>query len=543
MTDPRRLAEAVTKQQQRGGLGYRKVMSSRRKSSIRVYLTSDILPWLWHTIVEADAINKISALLAILYVFGIAVTQDAEAARAIIGNGSVVTIRSIELGLVTAFLIEACLRLNFKPISTSRWLDLLNCGFCFGAAVAHHVLWHNTSHREEAKILHALSATIIFRVFNTAWHRELMQPRFVHIRLSTEELVHHSSHNHHGGSKPLPSVSTRSTTPNNVFSSRANLGGPLHVVNSHDNLTEMKDEQSVQVVSSGHDNGDGFHKQRSMSHPPAWLAFYVPPDETGIVKSDDRGPSVKAAETLVHDLVSSALEDAAEEEGDQQPSVVDLARAALARSLAAVDTAVGKAVGQETSDVKSVTDPDELEDTLYFNHVLHVATALATQSGHPSFMNYLGIGQGGKDEHGKRVCRIFLTRDQIVFYPVDSTLTMQLENGKVVQALAKTATPAALALRGPDARPPSGHLHLSTILKIDIIKNEALSIVTTGDAFTFTFFSKNTNEAAMFKGLIEDAISHEDDDDPLHPLSLSKHKTQPTSLNNDSVRLEVLDVI
>mmetsp|Transcript_18305 Transcript_18305/g.57573 ORF Transcript_18305/g.57573 Transcript_18305/m.57573 type:complete len:872 (+) Transcript_18305:85-2700(+) len=478
MTDSRQIAETVTKQQRRGALGYEKIkVSSRRhkRPSARKGLR-----YAWDTMIVAPAISTLSALLAIVYVFAIAVTLDDTGARAVLGNGGVVAVRSVELGLNGFFLIESTVRLLYDPRSCSRILDSINCAACACLAVAHHVIWHTSesdASRRVARIIHAASVTIVLRVFNTAWHRELVQPRFEHMEDEDEDEHHHSSRSL---DKSLRTVSTGCETPAQVFSRTSFVTSP----------------SAIKVLDDGAVLGES--TRRITPSRPAWLTHYVPPMTASVVKADDRGATIIAAEALVHHVLNATFEDLAD--SDSAPD--ELARVALQRSLSALPDSLQGITS---------TDHEQLEDALYFNHVLLDSVASVARGKKKALLF------GVEDDNLEWLeVKLLLTRDQIVYYRLDSRLS-EFVNGKVRDILAASSNPETIALDIPGSdpltcQPPAGRLHLSTLLKIDA-KDATCHLTTTAHVFHLQFDSSDL--ALRWKSAVEDAVEKEDDDEVL----------------------------
>lgn len=499
MTDPRRLAETVTKQQHRGALGYEKAqqLSSRRSKTQRKKVTkalsqrlAEARHYAWETMVEAPAISTLSALLAIAYVFAIAVTLDEAGARAVIGNGGVIAVRSIELGLSGFFITESTLRLAWDTSSMSRILDSINCCACATMTTVQHVLWHTSDggdRRLVARVLHAASVTILLRVFNTAWHREVVEPRFEHIRCSPEELL-----------KTAPKRRDE-VGASEVFGSKRSLfsvASSTSVVRVAD--MEGSDEPVIMDTSS-----------RSLRRDPSWLAFYTAPTTGDIVKTDDRGMTVQQAEALVHELVLTAFETL--QEDDTQRSAVVLARAALEQSLTKVDDAVaGSGVTSTAHEV--------LEDSLYFNRVLRSSVVSVVRLEKRLLSLSFFSSEGSHDVKWQEV-KLLLTRDQILYYRIDSMLSEIVGEKGVRHVAASTSDPRTVALDAPGCHAPQGRLHLTTILKIEV-KDSCCICTTTAHVYKFAF--AGTDEAKQWKTAIEDAVDREDDDDPVHPMMQHK---------------------
>mmetsp|Transcript_1268 Transcript_1268/g.4276 ORF Transcript_1268/g.4276 Transcript_1268/m.4276 type:complete len:1206 (+) Transcript_1268:144-3761(+) len=210
MTDPRRLAEAVTKQQQRGRLGYEKRHQSSRRSEKYSVLSSVYDTWRYD-VVEAPGLSTLSAVGVVAYAFAVALTLDEKGARAVIGHGGVVVIRAVELGLAGCFLLESWSRLSYDRRDKGRQADATLVTGCAASDVASFAIFLATDAEGQlVATLHAISALVILRVVNTAWHGEVVEVRFDHIRLDLEKSLRGgAASEHHDTSRRRPSKGRR----------------------------------------------------------------------------------------------------------------------------------------------------------------------------------------------------------------------------------------------------------------------------------------------------------------------------------------------
>mmetsp|Transcript_923 Transcript_923/g.1156 ORF Transcript_923/g.1156 Transcript_923/m.1156 type:complete len:1141 (-) Transcript_923:940-4362(-) len=365
MTDPRRLAQAVTKQQQRGRLGYEKTMSLRSRNNNlsdmdisnngncgcteswydHPFYTNCLTTALWHHFVEAPGLSSISAVFVVAYSFAVVITLNEAGARAVIGHGGVVTVRSIEVSLSGLFLIEAALRFAHAPKMLDRKLDLILVSICTVCDVTSFALFLATTNEDIRKLvvtLHALSTLIILRIVNTAWHEELREVRLEHIRLNLEKTAELDRSNHipqyHSGPSRRGSAASSivSVSGNNAQPQPRRLSSRSSIFTNSSTAARKRrvshvfgpnnTARSLFIAASTSSNilneGDGDEKEeatmitttatpthtRRPSETPAWLTFYEPPG-SNVIKSDERHPMLKAAEVKVHDLVVAVIDE------------------------------------------------------------------------------------------------------------------------------------------------------------------------------------------------------------------------------------------
>eukprot|EP00630_Chrysocystis_fragilis_P007616 CAMPEP_0197387836 /NCGR_PEP_ID=MMETSP1165-20131217/741_1 /TAXON_ID=284809 /ORGANISM="Chrysocystis fragilis, Strain CCMP3189" /LENGTH=971 /DNA_ID=CAMNT_0042913169 /DNA_START=111 /DNA_END=3026 /DNA_ORIENTATION=+ len=505
MSDPRRIAEVVRKQQERGDFvaGSRKrrrdLEFARRDAAPRPSLAKR-LERFCRAAIDEPGICAPSAVASVAYAALVAVTLSERSARSVF-DGHVLVLRDLELALGAAFVAETTARLAVAPREVARRLDAALVYLTVGCNVASYALRPTTA----AQALHALSAFIVFRVVTTMWHLELRTLRFEHLRLSPDDLIKEK--------------------------------GDL--------------AQVPEMLASRH--------QKSL---PSWVSFYKPP-EGGASPPRRADPVSLELETArpasARDLVLAALDDLGADGLDDDDAAADDSRAvaelALEKALeklrrgAPVSAEVVPAALLAPPRLHSVmsTQHEELEDSLYFNRVLRhclaaksktkrrtvfdgifcasASTTVAAPLRHASFRH--ADSSQHEDDTFHRV-KLLLTRDQIVWYHCDALLSeLSPETGRVRDVPAETADPVAVALEAPGAVDPAGRLHLSTIIRLDLKRYE-LSCVTPAHLVVFAF--DDADLAADWKTAILDAIDREDDDDPVHPLLVARrHSGDPSS--------------
>ena len=562
LSDPRRIAAVMRKQHVRGDLddqetkddspesSPRMLRKSMRGSSLREMIPARVSVRMKES-VEDPRISNASAVAVVAFVFCVAVTLDENSAGSVLENGHVIVIRDIELFLGCLFLIEAALRLWYRPRDKARQIDLVLVYVCVGCNIASFIL----RPAFPSYALHAISSAIVFRIFNTAWHNELAKPRFEHLRLSTKDLLeshyHHSTHHAKGSSHEM----TRTTS---VKSTSEPIAAPV-----------------VDIHPDDYDDNSSSKKQ------PVWVEFYNHPSLSnsfaglGGVQSDlaalgdDDGSNKErhwAAEARATELLGAALATASADSSGTVDDVVERAlRVALRRVVGGVtheqkeeapppDTAVAIEVGRPPSKKHTrctitSTQDEELEDSLYFNQVLKMAKATTTRDMkrrftsltnsvsslrgfqrflfHPSGSSVAAVSIPQTDDDDAICVQLVLTRDQVVWYDVTGEISELYDSGKVRSIPASDAENlTAVALNGHAAR-PDGYLHLSTILKVDVSKT---TLVLTTTSHIAAFALQDQDLAGLWKSAILDAIEKEDDDDPVHPLG--RQRSSASIVNN-----------
>ncbi|KAJ8599971.1 hypothetical protein CTAYLR_002873 [Chrysophaeum taylorii] len=535
MSDPRRVAAVVRKQQQRGEFEASardrpndKKTTKKRPSLQHQPSRLDKVHQSFRETVEDAGISTISALAVVLYVFLVAITLDEPGGRSVL-KINVSSIRDAEIALGAAFVVEASVRLWKRFDSTTRRLDLALVLGTVGCNVASFVLRPTSPHR----LLHALSALIVLRILNTAWYNELVSPRFHHLRFSADELLRHDT-KHFSRSTSSMSLINHASDQQAAISFSLPTGGGPKLARVPSFVTGEKQQQ------------------------PSWLQFYLAPIEHelgGGLEEEEEEPQVAAVEHRVQQLVRASLRDVGDG-GATTTTAEDpdrLAEVALRRALEnllvkdpnaevkeATDAEDERAGGAATAIATRAqrleghvtsTRAEELEDTLYFNYVLLAAVALPSNSRRRAGLfakaaTMIGFTKYPDQEDEQPASfvphkvKLLLTRDQLVWYDLDGNLSeVNVATGEVVAKAARSLEkPVAIALDVENAFSPLGRVHLSTILRIDA-RDSDLECFTPSHVVAFTF--DDARAPATWKSAILDAIDREDDDDPLHPVTAS----------------------
>lgn len=578
MSDPRRIAAVVRKQQQRGdfdehdrlpqgeGASAAAAKSSRaaRKKPAhgeRKSFDQSLRSLSEHSIraaVEEKGISTISTVFVVIYVFCVAVTLDDAAESTVLDGNVSLIIREIELALGAYFVIEVIARLYKHPKSISCKLDALLVFVCVALNVTSFFV-------SPSRTMHALSGLIVFRLMNTDWHNE----RLEHIRLSPDELfVKEEKHSHHGGHKSHGSGLSRSGSSQlsllqlvedqqqaaaaaaTISNSSDQQPAPLRRVGSSSNMLSALGRQPsflpTSIGAASANNASSSTPIAGQQHPP-WLQFYLAPIENQL---DGLGPAAPvdqfgeagfyepddpraAAARRAHQLIICALDrlNTKEVAGESSDYIAEIA---MREALGSVKEHAGeeKDAGGRESKVRGShsvvsTKAEELEDSLYFNSVLQAAFAVQEDRKRQSIFSLSLFSRSKPDEAVNLEVKLLLTRDQLIWYDVTKTISeINPTTGQIFDTKAKSADkPVAIAVDSPNAAQPAGRVHLSTILRVDA-SNSKLVVHTTANVVSFAF--GDAEAPASWKMAVLDAIDQEDDDDPFHPIqnSFSKGSSQ-----------------
>lgn len=566
MSDPRRIAEVVRIQQERGDFSTNGRLSRGRRrdrefgnaGSLRVSCGRRLVNTI-RDVVDAPGISPLSAILSVAYAFFVAVTLNEQGARSVF-DGHVLVLRDVELVLGALFVAESLARLFVAPKEISRQLDAALVVTTVSANAVSFALMR--ANPNLALSLHAFSAFLVFRVVTTMWHQELREVRFEHLRFSPDDLKARGG----GGAVPAASAEPPEVlvSPQRHSHLPAWIGfytPPVGQLVPPPPATDEDDDANWGMASSS---------AASMTTTPKIRSTVSQQQLAPIVESGSGDPKRRA-----RDLVLAALAEVTEESASDsaRSSSEDVVELALERALghirgstslrarsfhASCDTIVDLSAHGE-SNAPSLSRPqlsslmsthvEELEYQLYFNRVLRhcVATKSKTRKKRsisnsvfssvdnllcavsPALRSSSSHGHLDHDAeaaHDPRVwhkVKLLLTRDQLVWYALDGFLSELLPgSGMVRDVPAETASPNAIALDDPGTVEPLGRVHLSTILRIDIKRGlKELACVTTTHIFTFCF----DDDPEDWKRALLDAIDQEDDDDPIHPLMTLQRKS------------------
>mmetsp|Transcript_13208 Transcript_13208/g.43047 ORF Transcript_13208/g.43047 Transcript_13208/m.43047 type:complete len:943 (-) Transcript_13208:338-3166(-) len=536
LSDPRRIAAVFKKQHARGDFDTRKPTALRSESSRRFLLLSQsnaaasslrdvskrFVSKRAKETMEDPRISNMSAIAVVAFVFLVAVTLDEQSARGVLANGHVLVIRDVELALGCFFLVESALRLFYRPFDRSRQIDVLLVYACVGCNIASFILRPNSP----SYALHAASTAIVFRIFNTAWHNEIAKPRFEHLALSPKELLKlsHGGHGGHGGGH----------------------GG-------HGDKHHFSPDRVAPVTSDPHDDVE--EGKEHTDNQPTWVGFLAVKANSSNVDLEALGRAEEqaerklgahkktttsennnrdaAAEKRATALVKAALAAADSPEGTVDDVVERSLRLALRRLVSHENDASGGVVVVDIDEKKkkaplgvssSSQDLKELEDALYFNHIIRTSEVKAAKEMPSRFASTSlrsRIGRLVGDHHPASTAledafdvQLILTRDQLVWYDLQGEVSELVgDSGKVRRVPAKDAPKLkAVAL---DDLSPDGYVHLSTVLKVDV---HGANLLLTTTSHVAQFKLKSRGAANDWKNAVLAAIDQEDDDDPVDPL-------------------------
>ena len=463
LADPRRIASVIHKQHKRGDLDHERpsVKKAKTLKHVLVSRTSslrDATVGLSHRVTEAvedPRISNASAMAVVAFVFLVAVTLDENSAASVMENGHVLVIRDIEIVLGCGFVIESLLRLWYRPKDRARQIDVLLVLACIGCNLASFILRPDSP----SKALHAASAAIVLRIFNTAWHNEIAKPRLEHLQQPTSKNF-------------LPKMAA--------------------------------DDDDIEA-----------------SPEPAWVKFYanepsssVSLDALGGGEGDENKERQAAAERRAVELLKTALASASSDSSGAVDDVVDRAFRLALRGL----------VGDTPQTIQ-----DELEDALYFNHVLKIAQATTgpLEPSHSSVRDRIfGLLSGPAETSSTDVVavQLLLTRDQLLWYDITKYIAALGDDGSIVHVPAKSTDITAVA----NDSHPDGELHLSTILKVDAA--DARLLITT-TSHVAAFHLTDTSTSAAWKAAILNAIESHNNAPPPPPPPPTTTTTQSSGTN------------
>ncbi|KAJ8610108.1 hypothetical protein CTAYLR_007082 [Chrysophaeum taylorii] len=589
MSDPRRIADVVRKQQERGDFADATGgnFTRKRRRDLDYHNAGSrrtVADWVRATLrgmIDEPGISAASAVASLAFAFSVAVTLNERGARSVLNGHAVLVLRDIELILGTVFVMESTARLWAAPSEVARRLDFVLVVPTVAANVASFVL---RPAGPGARSLHAFSAFLVVRVVTTMWHQELRALRFEHIRLSPDDLLK---------AKTGLSRSNLVADPDDaVFSS---------LPPSDSDGSKNGNKIAAAAAAAAATNS------AALQSLPAWVGFYRPPprtspqerqpnlldtiDEHAVADNPalEDTPLVKRAAAKQHalELFEAALVSV-ETTPDLHSDPARLVKGTLERALAQLEeTHASPGLDRrpllaerrpspilEPPQLRAVmsTQDEELEDSLYFNTVLKYGVCTkskekrrsasfsssllggvdglfcVTAAASASFRNRATTVDRHDDAENKRVwhkVKLILTRDQLLWYAADALLSEHLpDSGLVRDVLAETAEPVAIALNAPNAHDPMGKVHLHTVLKLDAKNDHELTCVTT--AFVIVFSFENVGDPVDWKGAILDAIDREDDDDPVHPLIAARQRnvSDPSmAFATDSMRSITCDAL